>query len=317
MNYVLIGLGCLVCALVIIFFAGPRVEIKTELDPVDLPADLDRYLGEAEAAFDDIVPGTEKTIHWAGEVGVRTPLSVVYLHGFSATRQETAPLSERVAESLGANVFYTRFTGHGRDGAAMLDGSVNAWLNDAHEALRIGQRLGERVVVIGVSTGGTIATWLAAQLSTEQVAAYVLISPNFAPADSRTGLLLWPWGGHIAELLIGPEQSWEPSNARHGQYWTHRHPTRALLPMAGMVSLVNSLDLSLIDAPVLVVYSPEDRVVNAAATETAFAALGSSRKHLAAYTDADDLDQHVLAGDILSPGSTEAIATMIVDFVTD
>jgi hypothetical protein len=39
------------------------------------------------------VPGAEKKIIWAGEAAQKTPLSIVYLHGFSATRQERAPQS--------------------------------------------------------------------------------------------------------------------------------------------------------------------------------------------------------------------------------
>lgn len=67
-------------------------------------------------------------------------LNLVYLHGISATRQETAALAEIVAKRLEANLFYTRLTGHGRTGEALLDGSVRAWFNDTVEAFDIGQR---------------------------------------------------------------------------------------------------------------------------------------------------------------------------------
>ena len=78
--------------LIIIFLAGPRVAVDTELAPISLPVDLDSYLAASEAQFSDIVPNTEKTIIWASEPGQKTDIAVVYLHGFSATRQETAPL---------------------------------------------------------------------------------------------------------------------------------------------------------------------------------------------------------------------------------
>jgi alpha-beta hydrolase superfamily lysophospholipase len=196
----------------------------------------------------------------------------------------------------------------------MLEGSVNAWLNDTREALAIGQRLGKKVIIIGVSTGGTLATWLAARPATEHVAAYVLISPNYAPADPMSGVLLWPWGEKIAELIIGPEFSWEPRNKLHGKYWTHRYPVRALLPMMGLVSVIESLNLGGINTPVLLIYSPGDRVVDSATIEETFARIGAPRKLLVPYTGAGDPNQHVLAGDILSPGSTKVLAEMIVDF---
>jgi len=71
---------------------------------------------------------------------------------------------------------------------------------------------------MGVSNGATIATWLATQPIAVDAAALVLISPNFGPADARSRLLLLPWGGHLAELLIGAERHWEPQNALHGRY---------------------------------------------------------------------------------------------------
>lgn len=75
--------------------------------PLDLPADgdLDGWLAAREACVGDIVPGTEKKIFRAGQPGARTERSLVYIHGFSATRRETAPQAEVVAEKLGANLF--------------------------------------------------------------------------------------------------------------------------------------------------------------------------------------------------------------------
>lgn len=307
--------GVVLFLFVLAFLSGPRVNIDPRIDPVSLPEDLDRYLAKSESRFDDIVPGTEKIILWAQGKGVKTPFSVVYFHGFSASRKETAPLADIIAQKLGANLFYTRFTGHGRTPKAMLGGSVNAWLNDAIQALTIGERIGEKVIVIGTSTGGTIATWLSTQPASGKVAAFILISPNFGPANKMSRILLLPWGGTIAELIIGRERSFKPDNAGHEKYWTCRYPTRALLPMMGLVSLIESVDLSGVKTPVLVIYSPEDRVVDPARTETAFKKIGAARKQLIPYTGSSDPDQHVLAGDILSPNSTQVLGKMIVNFI--
>ena len=289
--------------------------VDTELAPVTLPTDLDSYLAESEARFSDIVPNAEKTIIWAGQPGQNTEIAIVYLHGFSATRQETAPLSDNVAAALGANLFYTRFTGHGRSGAAMAEATVNDWLNDTWEAYQIGQQLGEQVIVIGTSTGGTAATWLTAQPNTDNLLATVLISPNFAPNDSTAEILTWPWAEQIATVLIGPERSWEPANEGHAQFWTESYPTRALLPMMGLVKLTRRSDLEGITSPVLIIYSPNDRVVNPTKTEAIFAQIGTITKELVPITDVQDEDSHVLAGDILAPNDTARVQQLILDFV--
>nr|WP_287339345.1 hypothetical protein [Mesorhizobium sp.] len=91
-------------------------------------------------------------------VHARTPLSIVY----SASKGEVRPLPDEVADQLDANL-YTRLTGHGQGGAAMADGSVNAWINDYEEALAIGRAIGDKVIVIATSTGGSLAAWAATQ----------------------------------------------------------------------------------------------------------------------------------------------------------
>lgn len=300
---------------IVVFLVGPRVKIDTMLRPFTLPPDLDQYLAESEGRFDDIVPNTEKTILWAGEPGQKTAVSIIYLHGFSATRQETAPLSDKVAAELGANLFYTRFTGHGRTGQAMAEATVNDWLNDTMEALEIGRRIGEKVVVIGVSTGATAATWLAAQPHLDDVLAFILISPNYAPYDRSSVILTWPWGEQIATASIGPERNWEPSNEAHGRYWTLHYSTKALLPMMGLVKLVSQTDLSRVTRPVLIIYSPQDEVVNPQRAEAAFAQMSQADKQIIATNRAVGENNHVLAGDIMSPDKTDEMAAMILKFI--
>ena len=300
---------------IVVFLVGPRVKIDTTLRPLTLPPDLDQYLAESEGRFDDIVPNTEKTIIWAGEPGQKTTVSIIYLHGFSATRQETAPLSDKVAAELGANLFYTRFTGHGRTGQAMAEATVNDWLNDTMEALAIGRRIGDKVIVIGVSTGATAAVWLAAQPDLNDVLAFVLISPNFAPHDRLAAILTWPWGEQIAKAFIGPERNWEPSSEEHGRYWTLHYPTKALLPMMGLVKLVSQTDLSRITRPVLIIYSPQDEVVNPRRAEAAFAQMSQADKQIIAITRTANESNHVLVGDITAPDKTDGIAAMILKFV--
>lgn len=297
------------------FLSGPRVDLDATVHPLALPRDLDSYLERTESTCQALVPGTEKKIVWARTPGEQSALALVYVHGFSASRQDTAPLAEMVARRLDANLFSTRLTGHGCGGEAMSTGSVQAWVNDLHEAMEIGRRLGRRVVLMGISTGGTLALWQAARENPEAVAALVLLSPNFGPADRRTVILTWPWGAQLAELLVGKTRSWQPVNEEQGRYWTSSYPVRALLPMMGMVKLVRSLELEEVRIPTLVVYSPEDKLVDVTAILAAFHRLGAARKLLVACPGVGDPYGHVLAGDILSPVTTEPVASSVVDFV--
>ncbi|MDO8947884.1 MAG: hypothetical protein Q7U88_12115 [Desulfocapsaceae bacterium] len=82
-----------------------------------------------------------------------------------------------------------------------------------------------------ISTGGTLAVWQAAHSDHDEIAALVLLSTNFGPADRRTEILTWPWRTQLAELLVGKTRSWKPVNEEHGRYWTTSSPVRALVPM--------------------------------------------------------------------------------------
>ncbi|TIL79433.1 MAG: alpha/beta hydrolase, partial [Mesorhizobium sp.] len=111
------------------FVLGPRVPVDTKIrfDPSAIGDDPQAYLAREEAAVPNIRDGLEKEIIWANPmVHAKTPLAIVYIHGFSASKGEVRPLPDDVADELDANLFYTRLTGHGQDGAAMAEGSVNA-----------------------------------------------------------------------------------------------------------------------------------------------------------------------------------------------
>ena len=301
----------------IVGLLGPQVDTKISLDDLALPDNLDLYLSESESRFDDITEGTEKKIIWAGSPGERTALSIVSFHGFSATRQELSPLADTVAKSLNANLFYTRLAGHGRGGPGMVDGSVNRWANDANEALQIGHRLGDKVILIGTSTGSTLATWLALQPTNSELGAMILLSPNFYNADSDMRMLLWPWGKQIADTLIGKVRHWESKNPLHEKYWANDYATSSLLPMMGLVKTVNDSDIEKINIPTLMIYSSKDKTISVPPIRETFARLGSEEKELFEFNDTEDPDYHALAGDLMSPSSTAVLAEKISRFLKD
>lgn len=302
-------------AVLLVVFAGPRVEVDYRPFTSLLPNDLQAYLKTSEAAYPDITPGAEKAIIWANPEHQQTELAIIYLHGFSATRQETAPLSDNLTATLGANLFYTRLTGHGRSNDAMGQASAGDWLKDAEEALAIGERLGRRVIVIGTSTGGTLAAWLAATQADAPVLAYVLISPNFSPKDPASQVLTWPWASTFSPLLLGKERQWTPLNTEQARYWSHRYPTRALLPMMALVSAVNDLPLEQIQTPLLMIHATDDQVVSSDAAIRAFDRIGSANKQRVEFQHSQDPSHHVLAGRILAPADTPRVAKLIEAFV--
>lgn len=317
MRRFLTWLLAIVAVLAIVFALGPRVpgSIETSFDPATIGADPVAYLTQKEAAFTNIRPGQQKEIIWAGAAGAKTPLAIVYVHGFSASNGEVRPLPDLVASALGANLFYTRLTGHGQDGPAMATGSVQAWVDDYAEAIAIGRIIGERVIVMATSTGGSLAVAEAPNAKvSDGIAAFVLISPNFGVQAGGSFLLTMPWGKQLAELIVGRERSFEPRNERQAKLWTTRYPTVAVLPMGKLVELSNETDPATVKVPALFIISDRDTVVRPELTRQIEQRWGGPHK-LIAVTDAEDPDQHVIAGDTLSPSVTPGLATQIIDWL--
>jgi pimeloyl-ACP methyl ester carboxylesterase len=308
----------LIVALAALFFVGPRVPADTAVTFNDaaLGDDVAAYLGRSEAQAENLREGLGKEIVWAfPQSRAKTPLSIVYVHGFSASKGETRPLCDKVAAALGANLFYTRLTGHGQDGPAMATATVHAWVNDLAEALAIGRVIGNKVIVIATSTGGGLATWAAAQPDfMTGVAGLVLISPNYQPRARGAAVLTMPWGGQIAQLVSGRERGFTPANDLQARFWTTRYPTTAVLPMAAMTRLARQAQVENINIPALFIFSEHDAVVYPRVTRDIAAHWGAPHETFMVETTGDP-SNHVIAGDAFSPSTTDLLADKITTWI--
>lgn len=320
MRTVLIVLLVAIAIVIIVYAIGPRVEVDTTLtfDEKGIGQDPERYLSEIESRFEDIRPGLEKEIIWANPASrLRTPLAIVYIHGFSASKGEVRPLPDIVAGELGANLFYTRLAGHGRSQAAMGEASVNAWVNDLAEAIAVGRAIGERIVVIATSTGGTLASWGAAQPGLmRDVTGLVLLSPNFGTREEGGWMLLLPWGETLARWRIGETRGFEPSNELVRHYWTYRYPVTVLPTLVAMVTLARAQPFENVTIPALFFVSDGDKTVLPGETRRIAARWGADHQ-IVTVENTEDPGMHVIAGDAVSPSTTRSIADRIVAWVRE
>lgn len=282
----------------------------------DLPVDIEDYLRETEAGYPDIRPDTEKKIIWCDPQKWRTRFSIVYLHGFSASRRELSPVCEILAQRLQANLFFTRLNGHGRTPAAMAEASIADWQQDALEALHIGTKIGEQVIVIGNSTGGTLATWLALN-NTHNVYAYILISPNFGLRSKLANILFCPFFRPFTSLFFGDTWRIETASAEQEKYWTTSYPVLALTPMLQLVKDVYKSNISQIKRPICVLLCPEDHIVDARMTKKFYLRLQTIYKRMIFISTTADPQRHVLAGSVFCPDNTDLIVTEIYRFLTE
>lgn len=295
------------------------VNPETGFNTARIGDDPAAFLAASEAPYADLLPHARKRIVWASEPGQKTPLSVIFLHGFSASAEELRPLPDDVAAALGANLFYTRFTGHGRsDPDALNEGTADRWLRDAAEALEIGRRIGERVIVLSNSTGGTLAALSLTQPDLrENVAGVAFLSPNFGINNPAAPLLTMPAARQILPKLLGTRRSWTPRTPEQGLYWTTDYPSEAVMPLAAVVKAAREADYTQVQLPALFYFSPLDQVVDATRTEDFLLRWGGpvTVHRITELPPGDDEHHHVLAGRVLSPGNTPDATRAVLDWI--
>ena len=267
--------------------------------------------------MDDIQEGTQKEIIWAGAKGAKNPCFDRLCPCFSATKEEIRPVPDNVAANLGANLYFTRLTGHGRGPEGMIQTSVNDWLNDVAEATAIGRRLGERVVIIATSQGGTMTAMSTLdQTVMENVAGIAFVSPNFGLVARSAGLLTIPFASTIVPMIAGETRSWDAANAEHAKWWNTSYPTNALLPLATAVKGAAYLPYHTIMIPAFFAYSPKDTVVKPSEIERIAGTWGGPTEIWPVELGpGDDAAFHVIAGDILSPSITQPMSARLTDWI--
>ncbi|MEM9396415.1 MAG: alpha/beta fold hydrolase [Pseudomonadota bacterium] len=318
MKYVLWGAGALVLLLAVGGWATKPKALSAPTERLEIDTGIDEYLAQKEQASaltHPLTPGAEKRVVWAGEPGEKTQRVVIYLHGFSATRQEIAPVPELVAKSLGANLFETRLASHGRLDNGPMDAPAEAWVEDGVEALAVGRALGDELILIGTSTGATIAAAVASHPDFESVTSLVFVSPNFGPARAGSSIAIGPYGPQIMRALAGEYLSWEAANEGQETFWTTRYRYSAVIEMMRLLELALRETPAIVVDQAMLVYSPKDDVVSVEKLLSNFELIKSAEKKILRVDEPASLSPHVLTGAILGPESVDETAQAIVDFL--
>lgn len=293
---------------VAIFLMGPKIP-KPELS-LEYPEfnseiiSLEGWIENRESNAGEIKFDNEANIVWNDSIPAKTEYSVVYLHGFGASHKEGFPVNVNLADSLNANIFLARLSGHGlasQDGFKGL--TAEKYMQSALEALAIGEAIGEKVILVGTSTGGAQALWLAAHYP-EKVDALLLYSPYIALKDEANAqLVLGPWGKQITKWTLGGEISETQRPDSVAAYWSTYYHVDAYYSLFSMINLINDSEIfNKVQCPVFLAYyykneEEQDDVVSVAAMQEMFTQLNSEDKKEIAFPESGD---HVIASSLRS-----------------
>jgi esterase/lipase len=231
LKIVIKALVVLAVILALAYFLGPKVEkpkLGSKLTEITMGlAELENDISKKEAAIQTIKPDNETQIIWYDSIPEKTEYVFVYLHGWSASQEEGAPLHEELGKRYGANVYLPRLAGHGlQEDEAMLNLTATEYYNSAKEAFSVAKQLGNKVILMGTSTGGTLALYLASQY--DEIAGLLLYSPNIELFDATAKLLSGPWGVELAKTITGNDYHEFEADAIKKKYWTTKYRLEAL-----------------------------------------------------------------------------------------
>lgn len=314
-------LAVIVLILIVIYFLGPRP--SPPLYQAQLPVitatgtALDSLVAAGENRH-HLKPDNEARIIWANDsLKQKTAYAFVYLHGFSASQEEGAPIHEELARRYGCNLYLSRLAEHGIDTTEPLASlTADKLWESAKQAYVIGKQLGNKVILVSTSTGGTLALKLAAQYP--DIAALLLFSPNIAINDPNAWLLNNPWGLQIAHLVKGEYNQSSDTRPIYRQYWNYRYRMEAAVQLEELLETSMKAGLfARVQQPVLLLYyykdeDHQDPVVKVSAMQRMFRQLGtpdSLRREMALPNTGD----HVIGSHIKSH-DLDAVRTACYDF---
>ena len=203
----------------------------------------------AETQPDELMPGAEPFSAAGG------PHGALVLHGFTGNPQSMRGLAEAFA-AAGFAVELPRLPGHGTTIDDMLTTTWADWAAAAEAAYAGLAARCERVVVAGLSMGGTLTAWLAA--AHPEIAGAVLINAAIDPPAPEFRRMLQDMldQGHTVMPGIGSDIA-DPDSKEAAYDGT---------PIAPLLTLIAADDdllprLGDITCPVLIMTSPQDHVV--------------------------------------------------------
>lgn len=310
--------------LIVVYLVGPNPTTPNynfALPQVPAQADaLESYIEKIETRH-HLKPGNAAKIVWVNDsLKNKTEYALIYLHGFSASHHEGFPLHTTLANQFGCNMYLARLQDHGIDTTeALLNFTAEGFYKSAVEALAIGSQLGNKVILIGTSTGCTAALKLAADFP--EVHAIINLSPNVRINDGTAFLLNNPWGLQIANLVLGDKYRYINGGPEYAKYWNTKYRNEAIVELQELIETTMIPEtFEKIKQPVFngFYYKNEEEQDNVVKVESIkwmhdLLATPENQKALVAFPNAGN---HVLASPVKSK-DVEGVTKAVADFLSN
>lgn len=289
---------------------------ETQHIPEEL-SQLDDFLAERESAF-NIKKGAEANIVWnGGYKHQQTEYAIVYLHGFRASHPEGDPVHRTIAEDFGCNLFLNRLDEHGlHSDYPLLELTEKKLLQSARFAFEIGHRIGRKVILMGTSTGGSLALWLASQKEfQDRISSLILYSPLIRFHGINNKLLTNSISRKLLQFIPGKKYLIKTKGTTYAQdrIWNKEYAMQGALQLGSFVEHNMRKELfSKVYCPTFIGYyykskKEQDQVVSVPAIKKMSNQLGT-RTEFVKSVNFPEAKTHVICSPLLSKAVPELIS---------
>jgi carboxylesterase len=217
----------------IFLFIHKRKQFKSKPHPLKTFYDAERRIKNIQEREKAFVRQEGRSVFLSH--GKKTDCCIILLHGYTNSPRQFNKLGRQFFEQ-GNNVLIPRMPYHGlldiltKEHAKL---SVSAMINYADSVIDIGQALGNKIILIGISAGGIIAGWSA--LQRREVCQSVLIAPVFGFAGFPQ-ILMKPL---MRMLLTLPNffRWWDAEKKADSWSLHHVYPRYSSRALANLLSL--------------------------------------------------------------------------------
>jgi esterase/lipase len=314
-------LGVTLLILTVIYFFGPHPsapKFNNNLPDISANANLDSIV-EAGEKIHHLKPNNQARIVWADSTHQQTEYAIVYLHGFSASQMEGAPVHENIAKAFHCNLYLARLAEHGIDTTEdLVNLTAEKYWESTKFAYAIGKKLGKKVIIMSTSTGGTLSLQLAAAYP--EIAGLIMYSPNIAINNPAAFLLNDPWGLQIARLVKGGNYANIPfKHPDYPKYWNTKYRLESTVELQNLIEATMTKEtFSKIHQPCLALYyykdeANQDNVVKVSAIKEMLNEI-STPENLKKGIAIPNAGNHVLASPLVSK-AVENVEALTKDFI--
>lgn len=296
----------------IVYQLGPRPAVpvfaQKQYPAAASLTELEARVQQGEAAEPGLKPGCEAKIVWADTARkAKTPIAILYLHGFGASREEGTPLPENLARRFGCNLYLARMDEHGVDegDGNLCELTADSYVESAEQALAVAQQLGDSVVILGTSGGGGLGLFLCSRYP--EVKGLVTWSPAVRVFRKSASLLTGPWALQLARWVTGKSHNDWPYRKPEYQakYWTNHQCWEGVVQFTMFLKHAMTPEtFAKVHCPVFVSYyyeneEKQDKTVSVAAMREMVSQLGTpaAQRREMSFPNARD---HVISSGILS-----------------